>query len=269
MTAYRLAIVDDEPSIRRGLSLLPWADMGYEIVGLFPDGRDAIAYMENSSVDVVLTDICMTHVSGIALAEWVCAHRPGVRLVILSGYSEFQYAKAAIRYQAVRYLLKPTDPDELSGVFREIKHSLDAQEQLLRIQQLMTQVQSEQESEQETARKVLSHMDDQRYADRMIDKLVTFLDAPGHGGASLTEIADALGISASHLSRLFKQRAGENFSTYIIRHRISAAQKLLLETDGRVQDIGKAVGYWDIRHFIKIFNSQTGMSPSEYRKKLR
>lgn len=266
MGAYRLAIVDDEPSIRRGLSLMPWAEMGYEVVGLFADGRDAIAYMDKSAVDAVLTDIRMTHVSGIELAEWVHNHRPGVQLVILSGYSEFQYAKDAIRFRAIRYLLKPTDPDELKQVFLEIRRSLDDKEGLRRIERLLGELDGEACSERQAAEQVLRHLKDEHMDDATVARVEQFLARPEHRGASLNEIADALGISASHLSRLFKQKTGENFSTFIVRHRVSEAKKLLAGTDDKVQDIGRAVGYWDVRHFIRVFNSQVGMTPSEYRR---
>ncbi|NLG24665.1 MAG: helix-turn-helix domain-containing protein [Clostridiales bacterium] len=272
MSAYRLAIVDDEPSIRRGLSLMPWAEMGYEVAGLFPDGREAIEYMEKSAVDAVLTDIRMTHVSGIELAEWVHAHRPGVVVVILSGYSEFQYAQDAMRYRAVRYLLKPTDPDELRQVFSELRQALDEEGRLRRISRLMLEIdgarQAERQSaERQSAERMARQIEDGRADDLTVAAVERLLSQPEHLGASLSEIADALGMSASHLSRLFKQKTGENFSTFIVRHRVSQARRLLAETDQKVRDIGRAVGYWDVRHFIRVFSAQTGMSPTEYRRR--
>jgi two-component system response regulator YesN len=269
MSAYRLAIVDDEPSIRRGLSLVPWAELGFEVAGLFADGRDAIAYMEGSAVDVVLTDVRMNHVSGIELAEWAFTHRPEVQLVILSGYSEFAYAKAAIRFRVVRYLLKPTNPDELMSAFREIKRSLDERGRLTRIEKLLTEVDEENKSERQTAQELVRHMDDALIEDQWIERIESFLCAPEHAGASIAEIASALNMSVSHLSRAFKQKTGEKFSTYVILHRMIVAKKLLAETADKVQDIGCAVGYWDVRHFIKVFNAHTGMNPSEYRKQAR
>ena len=80
--ACRLILVDDEPNILYGLrDSIPWSEMGYEIVGAFSDGMDALTYIENHPVDVVLTDIKMKRLSGIELAECVYNRWPQIIIV--------------------------------------------------------------------------------------------------------------------------------------------------------------------------------------------
>lgn len=83
---------------------------------------------------------------------------------------------------------------------------------------------------------------------------------------SVSMLADRLGISASYLSRYFKEKTGQTLFSYIDDTRISEAKKLLAETDMPVKDIVKSVGYNDINNFNRKFKSKTGQTPSSYRK---
>jgi two-component system, response regulator YesN len=123
---YKLLIVDDEETIREGLSkIVNWKSLGYEIVQAVEDGQDAVGYMEKSPVDIILTDIKMTFMSGLELAKYVHENKPTVRVVIISGFKEFEFARQALCYNVKHYLLKPTRLDELKRVFSELKEEMD------------------------------------------------------------------------------------------------------------------------------------------------
>ncbi|QNK58433.1 response regulator [Paenibacillus sp. PAMC21692] len=124
---YRLLIVDDEREVREVLSeIVDWSGLGFEVVQTLKDGRDTIAYLEQHRVDVVLSDIKMTFESGIDVARFIKERQLPVKVVLLSGYQEFQLAQEAIRYDVSDYLLKPTDLEELYRVFRNLKQELDS-----------------------------------------------------------------------------------------------------------------------------------------------
>lgn len=132
---YRLMIVDDEEEIREGLSdLVDWSSLGFMVIEKLQDGQDAIRYLKDHQVDVILTDIKMTYVSGIDLAQYVYNQKLNTKVVILSGFQEFDLARAAIRYNVSHYLLKPTDLEEVALVFNKIGEEL-AQEKWEREQQ--------------------------------------------------------------------------------------------------------------------------------------
>lgn len=123
---YRLIIVDDEEEIRDGLSeLVDWTALGFVVAAKLQDGADAIRYLQDHEVDVVLTDIKMAFNSGLDLAKYVHQRSLPVKVVILSGFQEFALAREAISYNVSHYLLKPTDLDEVTRVFRAIGKELD------------------------------------------------------------------------------------------------------------------------------------------------
>ncbi|MDF2720049.1 MAG: two component transcriptional regulator, AraC family [Paenibacillus sp.] len=124
--SYRIAIVDDEEDIREGLAdLVDWSGLGYTVVARLEDGRDAISFIQSHSVDVILTDIKMTFVSGLELAKYVYDHRYNIKMILISGYKEFEFAQQALNYQVAHYLLKPTRLSEVHQVFRDVKAVLD------------------------------------------------------------------------------------------------------------------------------------------------
>jgi two-component system, response regulator YesN len=125
---YRLIIVDDEEIIRNGLAgNVDWPSMGFDIHGLFEDGKDAIEFLSRHPVDVVLTDVRMYEVSGLELAQHISEHFPQTVVIILSGYREFEYAQNAIKYGVFDYLLKPVEKSQILDVFSRVRNALDRQ----------------------------------------------------------------------------------------------------------------------------------------------
>lgn len=124
---YQLIIVDDEKAIRKGIrDYIDWKSMGYEVADIFEDGKEALEYLKNHIVDVVLTDIEMAEVSGLQLAKHIRDNDLPQKVVIISGYKEFEYARKAVEYGAEHYLLKPIRMEEVAEVFAKIKKDLDA-----------------------------------------------------------------------------------------------------------------------------------------------
>ena len=120
----RVLLVDDEPFIVQGLSvLIDWNKEGYEIAATAADGREALSYLRENKVDLIVADIRMPVMTGLELLETI--RREGISdayFVILSGYSDFEYAKQAIRYQCMDYVLKPVEKEELLEILRKVDH---------------------------------------------------------------------------------------------------------------------------------------------------
>lgn len=123
---YKLIIADDEQAIRRGMCrYINWAQMGFEVVADFEDGAEVIDYLREHPADAVLTDIRMADVTGLDVARFVWERRLPVRVVIISGYRDFDYARQAVEYSVEHYLLKPLQMDEVQKVFSRIREELD------------------------------------------------------------------------------------------------------------------------------------------------
>ncbi len=123
---YRLLIVDDEETIRNGIAKgNPWHEWGFEVVGSAADGLQALSCIEQTNPDVILSDIRMPDMDGIELMQYVNKNHPHIKMIILSGYSDFEYLNMAIKNNVAEYLLKPTDIDQFEELFRRMKDRLD------------------------------------------------------------------------------------------------------------------------------------------------
>lgn len=130
MPDYSLIIAEDEEDIRNGLAnVIDWEAIGFKVKGTFDNGRKAMDFLGENDVDVVVTDIVMPDFGGLDFAEWLKRNKPDTRTVILSGYSEFNYARQAIKLGVKYYLLKPTNVDELNAAFLQIRGELDVEKQ--------------------------------------------------------------------------------------------------------------------------------------------
>ena len=120
-----VVIVDDEPFIRQGLKILiDWEEYGFSITGEAANGKEAISLLECNNYDLIITDIKMPEVDGMELVKYIREHKSkDLKIIILSGYYEFEYAKQAIRYDVVDYILKPIQKEELIRVLLEFRES--------------------------------------------------------------------------------------------------------------------------------------------------
>lgn len=126
ITMYKLVIADDEKIIRQGLkNVVDWEQLGFEIIEIFSDGQEVIEYLEYMTPDLILTDIKMNHVSGMDVAKYVFEHQLLCKVVLISGYKEFDLALQGIQYGVKDYLLKPTNIENISKTFIKIKQELD------------------------------------------------------------------------------------------------------------------------------------------------
>lgn len=126
MSIYNLMIVEDEDTIRQGLvHQVPWERFGFTVMAEARHGREALEMMEANLPDAVLTDIKMPVMNGIDLMAAIRQRHPGVKVVILSGYGEFEYAQKGIEYGAFAYILKPTKEKNIEEVFLRLKADMD------------------------------------------------------------------------------------------------------------------------------------------------
>ncbi len=122
----KMIIVDDEPIIRQGLrETIPWEQYGVTVVAEAQDGREAIDKInQHKDLELVITDVKMPNMDGIALIEALSNHANPPKVIILSGYDEFEYAQQAIKNGVKDYLLKPVDIDELIRTVKALSDSI-------------------------------------------------------------------------------------------------------------------------------------------------
>lgn len=124
---YSLIIADDEDITRMALSgYIRKTQPDFQVAGAFSNGIDALNYIHDNPVQLVITDIRMPGMDGLELARHISEQYPGISVIIISGYSEFEYARRAISYGVSNYLLKPLDFAELAQNLHQLKERLDA-----------------------------------------------------------------------------------------------------------------------------------------------
>ena len=127
---YKLLLIDDEPDILKGMAKgIPWNQWGFTVSGQAFNGLEAMELIRREPPHVVLSDIRMPHMDGIALMENLNRDYPEIKIIILSGYNDFEYLKEAIKNRAVEYLLKPTDLEEFETVFMKTRELLDKEQE--------------------------------------------------------------------------------------------------------------------------------------------
>ena len=110
----RMILADDEPVITRGIRrLLDWKTLGIEIIGEYGDGRSALEAIVRDRPEIALLDISMPGLSGVEILKECRAMGNGAAVIFISGFQDFEYAKAALEYGAAAYLLKPVIREEL------------------------------------------------------------------------------------------------------------------------------------------------------------
>jgi len=124
---YKVLLVDDEPLITIGLqALLDWEDDGFEIVSRAESGEEALTYLKEHPVDLLITDILMGEMSGLDLIEEAKKIQPKVKCIILTGYQEFKYIKQGLLLGIENYLVKPVDEEELLSTIQNVGRKMNA-----------------------------------------------------------------------------------------------------------------------------------------------
>lgn len=161
---YQLMIIDDEPIVRAGIrQLIPWSDYNFEVCAEGVDGKDGLKKLLEYSPDLVLVDVKMPGMNGLELIREAKKRDFEGKFIILTGYSDFEFAKTAVSLGVRAYLLKPIDEDELRENLEEVLAELEAKKNLDDYYSL-----SELKARQLVLRRLLQPLDDKESLHREI-----------------------------------------------------------------------------------------------------
>ena len=122
----KVLLVDDEAYILDLLTrMIPWEFYGFEVAGKAESAAEAMQIFYNIHPDVIITDICMEHISGIEFITRIRMQDPAVKILILSAYDKFEYAQKALKLNVDGYLLKPVNREELIHTLLELQREMD------------------------------------------------------------------------------------------------------------------------------------------------
>ena len=198
---FQLLIVDDSKWTREGLAqIIDWASLGIEICATCSNAAKACEVLTSNHVDILITDIKMTGMDGLELAEYVHTRYPDVKTILISAYREFDYAYKAVQLGVAGYILKPIVPEDLLKTVQAIIDSLKS----------TTNTQDENTSESAAAspskegsnssKKIVTsakHYINQHISDKNL---------------TLRQVADDLHINYYYLSKCFKESEQISFT---------------------------------------------------------
>lgn len=264
----KIMVIDDEEQIRLGIAkILSKYPGGVEIAGQHGNGLEAMLQLSGmgpDDLDVIITDIEMPMMDGLRFVEQAKTKLPGVAIILLSGYNDFEYARRAIRAGATDYLLKPMDKAE---VFRLLDRFLQAKREA-RGEAPSPAQPGEGTAGNEAGDSTASSAPQPPHSigAATADRICKLIDQAYNSDIDLTYIADKVGFNASYISKLFSREKGETIIDYLNRVRIDKAKMLLRDHPGlKVYEIAHLVGYGDKIYFQKLFKRTVGVTPLEYR----
>jgi YesN/AraC family two-component response regulator len=243
---YKLLIVDDEPKIRKGLRYgYPWEEIGYVVAGEAANGLEALDFIAVCQVDVILTDVRMPVFSGIDLVMRLREESNRVKVILLSGYREFEYAQKAIQYGVYSYLVKPTVYDNVISIFGQLRDILNRERK-------------------DIPGVIYEKQPKDGFYKKIINSIYSYVDN-NISNASLEGAARTVDKSIYYLSRLFKQHTGQNFSDYVMAKKMEHAASLLSGCRYKIHEISSLLGYDSPKNFSRAFRAYYGKPPRDYR----
>lgn len=126
MELYNILLVDDETDVLEAMKKkIDWEALGFCLAGTAENGQEALEMAEQLYVDVVMTDIKMPYMDGLTLCKKLKENYRNIKVVIYSGFDDFEFAREAVHLEAEEYLLKPISSKDMENVFGKIKKKLD------------------------------------------------------------------------------------------------------------------------------------------------
>ena len=248
---YKVVLVDDEPIIVEGLSRsVEWEKWNCKVVATAHDGLEGRKIIEEVNPDIVFMDICMPEMNGLVMIAAINSQFPDLEVSVLTGFRDFEYAREAIRLGVTRFLLKPSNMDEIEEAISVMCENLKRKG-----------ISGEQEEETgEKQERVSSSF--------IVKNALTYIEENYTQKLTLGEVAEKTYVSQWHLSKLLNRHTGQSFSDLLNHVRVEHAKELLKDPSLRIGDIAEQVGFLDLAHFSRVFKKQEGVSANEYRNKV-
>lgn len=260
---FSLVVIDDEAYVIASVKkYIEQQHPQFDVSGTFTNAEDALSFLRVNPADVIITDIRMPHMDGLQMLEQVRQFLPDACILVISGYSEFEYAKKACSFNVRNYLLKPID-------FQELSSNLDAIEKHLSRS-------SHSISAPLRTHGRASHPDAPSHGtvsnvgvedDTVIQYAMNYIRTHYADNISREAVANAVYLDGAYFSRLFKQKTGQSYIDFLTEVRMQKAIELL-STQMSITDISSAVGYSHRNQFISNFRKYTGFTPNDYRSQV-
>jgi len=247
---YTILVIDDDPQT---VSVISEILEDTFTVKKANNGKDGLNLALQYCPDVIVSDIHMSGMTGIELCNQLKKNKltEHIPVLLISSHTESELKDEAFKNGANDYIEKSFNPFL-------IKNKIDS---ILKYRNTVSNI-----AKKEVAKEVFTDITE-GYSSEFIEKAVRFIDNNlAHEKLTGAYVAKELGISRTHLWRVFKKETGKSISDFIREKRKQKAAALLLTGDFRISEIAEQVGFMDSRYFTRWFTKEFGMSASDYVK---
>lgn len=221
---------------------MPWEKHGFEVVGQTVQSVEALDIARQVHPNVAFLDIRMPVLSGLDLIPLLRKEHPNMLFVLVTGHSEFEYAQAAVKMGVFDYCLKPLEEEVGATLLERIKSHFAMQ--------------------QNAPPSILS---EEIISCDQFSVLLQYVKEHAFEKLCLEDVAKKHFMNPNYCGYLFKLNTNKTFSQFVRDIRITTACYLLQHSKMRVGEIALRVGYENAHYFSRVFSSETGLSPRDYR----
>lgn len=255
---FNLLIADDEPLMRRGVrKLIDLSDLEIKNIFEAETGEEALQIFEEFRPEIVLLDINMPKIDGLATAKKIKQIAPSTKIAIITGYNYFDYAQMAIKIGVEDYILKPISKSDISEIIAKLVYLVRQDRKNMETEKVLQKILKRETVEigetKSNYRMLIQTIMENNYTDSEF---------------SLGVLSDELALSQGYLSIMFKKIFGIPFQDYLLQKRMEKAKILLLTSKLKNYEIAEQIGFEDVNYFGMKFKKYYGLSPKQYKEKI-
>jgi two-component system response regulator YesN len=248
--------VEDEDIIRKGIrSSVPWESCESYVIGEASNGIEGKMLIEELKPDIVITDINMPVMDGLQMI----ANTKNIFdyvAIILTGYSDFEYAMEAIRNGVSTYVLKPLNMEEMK----------EALEQAVLESKNIHYLRERNEKTKELEN--ISLIEEKKCIDPVVQQILQYIEEHYQEKIVLSDLEEVLHYSERYINLKFRKVLGTTVIEYLNRLRIQKALALLKDRNTVIADVGFLCGIGDYKYFNHVFKKYIGCSAREYQNRV-
>jgi two-component system response regulator YesN len=265
---YKMIVADDELWIReRIINSINWAEIGVVVAGQASDGEEALIICKKLMPDIILTDIRMPIISGLEFLKTLREYGLTAKIIIISGYNDFEYARQAIKLGVFDYILKPVENNEMVDIVKKCVRRIEAENGIggqtsARIKESVPALKENDGLPHDQTDKSPANK-----TRRIVETAKKIIEENYHAPISLTDIAGKIALNPSYFCKIFRKSTGESFTKYLTRLRIKKAVEIMRDPTLKIYEVAGMVGYENVQYFIRVFKSMRGVSPNVFKEK--
>jgi len=233
----KILICDDEAIIRQGIHRIVESALTDVEIREADNGMEGYKTMAVWNPDVVIADIRMPVMDGLAMIEQAVQDGISTEYVAISAYRDFEYARTAIRCGVKEYILKPVNRFELTDCLKKLL----GEECVAADHEEKTALPAEEGS---------------------IGRAIHFIENNFYRNISLEEVSQEVHMNTNYFSTPFKRQTGMKYIDYLTDLRMEKARNLILNTDLKITNIAQMVGYASTKHFARLYKKKYGETPN-------